>query len=235
MELDEDAGIDGAFLVALRQLVAAQRRAAARAVGDDLVPLEEQILVPKLLHDPPERFDILIVEGHIGRLEIDPEGHAFGQRFPLADVLHGRLAAELVELGDAELLDLLLAAEAQSFLDLDLDGQAMGIPAAATLHIVALHGVVAREDVLEGTRQHMVDAGPAIGRRRPFVEDIFRPALAFAHAALEDIALPPQFEDLGFHLREADRGTDVPELRLGCCLSHIRFSTFRNRLINHVG
>ena len=151
-ELHEDAGVNGSFLVAQRKLMAAQRRAAARAVGHHLVTEIEHVPVPELLEYPPQRFDVLVVEGDVGMLQIDPECHTLGEPLPVFDVLLGGGATAAVELLDAEVLDLLFATETKLLLDLDLDGQAVGVPAAAPLAIVALHDLVAREDVLEGTR-----------------------------------------------------------------------------------
>ncbi len=102
-----------AFLVAQRQLVAAQRRAAARAVGHDLVALVDQARVPELLQDPPQRLDVVVGEGDVGRRQVHPVADALGQLLPLLDVLEDALAALLVERGDAVLLDRFLAGEAQ--------------------------------------------------------------------------------------------------------------------------
>jgi hypothetical protein len=82
-------------------------------------------------------------------LEVQPEADALGQRVPLLQEREHRLAAALVELGDAVVLDVLLGADAQLFLDLDLDRQAVAVPAALALDRVPAHGLVAGEDVLE--------------------------------------------------------------------------------------
>ncbi len=73
--------------------------------------------------------------------------------------------AQLVELGDAVGLDLLLAVDAEAALDLELDGQAVRVPAGLARHAVAAHRLVAREEVLEDARDDVVRAGPAVGRR----------------------------------------------------------------------
>ena len=67
-----------------------------------------------------------------------------------------------------------LAGEAELLLDFELDRQAVGVPAALARDIEPAHGLVAREDVLERARQHVMDAGPAVGRRRPLVEYVAR-------------------------------------------------------------
>ena len=121
----------GDVLVAEGHLVIRKRRPAAGAIRDDLVALVEQVLVPEALEDPPDRLDVLIGVRHVGIIQVNPEGDAIRQASPVADVLKGRLAALLVEPGDAVFLDLLLAREAVLLLDLDLHRQPVGVPAAA--------------------------------------------------------------------------------------------------------
>ena len=108
-----DARIDH-VLVAEGHLVTGERRAAARAVGHDLVALVEQPLVVDLAQRPPDRLDVRRVQRAVGVVEVDPEADALGQRVPVLEVLEDRLAAALVELGDPEFLDLLLVLDARA-------------------------------------------------------------------------------------------------------------------------
>jgi len=152
LRLEREAHVDRVFrdvLVALRDLVAADRRAAARAVRHDLVALIEQALVPDLPQQPPDGLDVLVVERVVGVAEVDPETDALGEAVPLLQVRGDALAAELVELGDAVVLDLLLAVDTEAALDLELDGKAVGVPARLARHAIAAHRLVAREEVLE--------------------------------------------------------------------------------------
>ena len=64
--------------------------------------------------------------------------------------------------------------------------------------MTAVHDLVAREQVLESARFHMVDTWSAIGCRRPFVEDVFRTAFALAERLLEDIVFLPELEHIFF-------------------------------------
>ena len=104
-EADEDAGVDH-ILVALGDLVRGERSAAARAVRDDLVALVKHLLVPDLLQRPPDRLDVAGVERAVGVIKIDPKTDPLGQAIPLVKEGEDRVAALLVELGDAELFDL---------------------------------------------------------------------------------------------------------------------------------
>ena len=119
-EAHEGAQIDH-VLVAQRDLVRRQRRAAARAVGHDLVALVQQPLVPHLLERPPDRLDVVVVQRVVGVVGVDPEADPLRQLVPLVDVLQHRLAALGVELGHAVRLDVVLGLEAQFLLDLQLD------------------------------------------------------------------------------------------------------------------
>ena len=103
----------------------------------------------------------------------------------------------------------LLALEAELLLDLDLHRQAVRVPAGLALHVVALHRLVAREEVLEDARDDVVDAGLAVGRGRALVEDEERRVVAALEALLEDVVSLPELEYAGVERREVDVRQDV--------------------------
>ena len=214
-ELDVDARIFGAFLVALRQLMAGERRAAARAIGHHFVALVDQPAIPVLLEDPPQRLDVVVGQRPVRRRQIDPVAEAFGQLLPLVHVVVHALAALLDEGRDAVLLDGFLAGEAELLLDIELDRQAVGVPAALARDVVAAHGLVAREDILERPRQHMVDAGPAVRGRRPLVEDVARPGRGLPLRLAEHVGLFPETEHVLLHRGQVNLGGNVMELGHG--------------------
>src|SRR5690606_17781615 len=179
-------------LIAEVNLVAGERRAAARAVRHHLEALIQQVPLPELAEDPPDRLDVLVLEGDVGIFEVHPVGDALGELLPLLDVAEDALAALLVELRDAVFLDLRFLREAELLLDLDLDGQAVRVPAALAQHVIAAHRFVAREHVFEGAGQDVMRAGPPVGGRRALVEYVPRPALTLAHCAVENVARAPE-------------------------------------------
>jgi len=179
--------------------MAAQRRAAARTVRDDLLALVEQTLIPELAQDPPHRLDVVVGEGDIGVIQADPVGHPLGELLPLIDVAEDALAAFFIEGRHAVGLDLALVPQAKLLFDLDLDRQAMRVPAPLAQNVVAVHRLVAGEHVLVGAGQHMVRPRFAVRSRRAFVKDIAWPILALALGALKDALLPPEFELLALH------------------------------------
>ena len=71
---------------------------------------------------------------------------------------------------DAVGLDLLLGVDAQLLADLDLDRQAVGVPAGLALAAVAAHGLVAGKEVLDRPGEAVAGVRQAVGRGRAFVE-----------------------------------------------------------------
>ncbi len=210
-------GVLGDVLVALRHLVAADGRAAARAVRHHLEALVEQALVPDGAQQPPHRLDVVVGVGVVGVVQVDPEPDALGEPLPLLEVGGDALLAERVELGDAVGLDLLLAVDAQATLDLELHGEAVGVPARLAGDAVAAHGLVAREEVLEDARDDVVRARPAVGGGRPLVEHEDRGVLAALEALVEDVVGLPELEDARVQRREVDARRDVLEPGLTVC------------------
>ena len=92
--------------------------------------LDEQPALVDLLERPPHALDVLGVHRPVGLVGVDPVAHALGHLLELVDVAEDRLAALGVELGDAVVLDVLLAGEAELLLDGELDGQAVTVPAS---------------------------------------------------------------------------------------------------------
>ena len=164
--------LDLAVDVGLAEFVAAQRRAAARTVRDDLDVLVEQLLFPEALQVRPDRLHVLGGEGPVGVVDVDPVADALGERLPLAHVITHRLLAQAGELGDPHLvLDLALGRDAQLLLHLHLDGQSVGVPAGLAGDGVAPHGPVAAEEVLVDPGPDVVETRSAVGRGRALVED----------------------------------------------------------------
>ena len=101
-----------------------------------------------------------------------------------------------------------LLLEAELPLDLELDREAVAVPAGLARHVVPAHRLVAREHVLEDAREHVVRARAAVRRGRALVEDERVGALAAADRLVEDVALAPALEhpllELGERLGRVD-------------------------------
>ena len=185
------------LLVAEGDFVRGKGRPDAGVVGHHLVPAVEQSLVPDEPEEVPDRLDVGVVERVVGVAHVDPETHPLRHPLPVADIAHDRIAASPGELLDADLrLDSGLVEDPELLLDLVLDGKAMGVPSGAARAVVPAHGLVAREHVLEGAREDVVDPGLPVGGRRPFVPDVERPSLGVPLTGLEHTMGAPPVEDL---------------------------------------
>ena len=202
-EADEDARIGHVVPVALRELVARQRGRAPRAVRGDAEALVDEALLPHLAQGPPHRLDVVGGQRPVRVVVVEPERHALAEGDPVVDVLVDALAAEPVEALDPDLvLDVELARDVERLLDLELDREAVGVPARLALDVEALHRLVAAEEVLEGAREDVVGAWHAVGGGRTFVEDEARPAFAEVKRLLEGVLGLPSRHQLLFQLRE---------------------------------
>ena len=177
----------------------AQRGLVLRAVGGDPVVLGQQALVEDLLEGPPLRLDIVRVHRPVGVVEVDPVTHPVGQLRELADIAGHRGAAQLIELGYAECLDLGLVVDAEFLLDGQLDGQAVAVPAGLAVDASALHRLEAGKDVLEDAGLDVVGARVPVRGRRAFEEGPPLAVLGSLPAAAERVVPLPQLEDLMVH------------------------------------
>lgn len=60
---------------------------------------------------------------------------------------------------------------AKLLVDFILDRQAMAIPTVTTFNIMALHGGVTEDDILDGSSQNMAVMGKPCGKRGTIKED----------------------------------------------------------------
>ena len=214
-EAHRHARVGRVLLVALRHLVAGEARLAARAVRGDAEVAEDEAALPQPLEDPPPGLDVLAGVGDVGVVHVDPEADALREPLELPHVAEDRLLALLVEGLDAVRLDVLLRLQAQLALDLQLHGQALRVPAALARHTTAAHRLVARDQVLEHPRLHVVDAGVAVGRGRALEEGedrILRPLL---HGTAEDLLPLPELQHLPLPVEVRDARGDGIEGRHG--------------------
>ena len=195
LELDDRRALLD-ILIALSDLLRRERGAAARAVGHYLEALIEQALVPNLLERPPLRLDKGVVIGDVGVLHIGPEADLAGEILPHTLVFPYALLALLDKGLKTVFLYPLLALDAEQLLDLDLNGQTVGIPARLSGHHIALHGLVARDHVFYNSRQHVADMRLAVCGRRAVIESEGLRILARVDALLENVVLVPEIEHL---------------------------------------
>src|SRR5581483_11330936 len=134
-----------------------------------------------------------------------------------ADVAQHALAAFFVVSGDAVSLYVALLLEAEFLFDLDLDGQTVRLPAAIAQHVEAVHHLVARKQVFEGTRQDVMNAGPPIGRGRAFVKHIARTVFTPFQGTLEDLVLAPEGKLFFFQFGDVHTGRHCAKFHEPLC------------------
>src|SRR6185503_14999278 len=112
---------------------------------------------------------------------------------------------------DPEGLDLRLGRDAELLLHLELDGQAVAVPAGLSGYPVSPHRLVAGIDVLEHPREHVMGPGLAIGGRRALVEAPHLGVGPLGERAVKDVTLAPALEDVLLELGEGLPRLDGPE------------------------
>src|SRR5207342_1273249 len=148
--------------------------------------LYQQVFVEDDFKRPPHGVDVVRIHRSVGLRKVDPKAHPLGHLFEGVDVSQDRLPAARVELGDTEGFDVGLAGEAKLLLDGKLDGQTVAVPTRLPWDVVALHGAVAREGILEHPGLDVMRAGHSIGGGWTFVEDPERSARGLLDRTLED-------------------------------------------------
>ncbi len=141
-------------------------------------------------------MNVALAVRNVGFVEIDPEADALGQVLPLFGVAKDRLHALFGKAVETVVQDRRFTFDAKLLFDLDLDGQAVGVPARATLHVVAAHRHVARKEILDDTGQDVTVVRQSVRRRRALVEDELRPRAALLEAAFKDAPLLPKLENI---------------------------------------
>ena len=182
---------DVAIASGLVQLVRGKSRSGGRRVGLNGIALVEVAFFVKFLQEVPQRFDILVVVGDVGIVEVHPISHLLGQVGPFARIFHHLAAAGSVVFVHGDFLADILLGDTEHFLYAQFDGQSVGIPSGLATHLVALHGLEPAEGILDGASQHVVNTGHAVGRRRSLEEEEGLMPLAGLHALPEEVFFLP--------------------------------------------
>ena len=86
------------------------------------------------------------------------------------------------------------------FLDLKLHGQTVRVPARLAEHLAPLHRLIARQHILDNTRQNVPDMRAAVRRRRAVVERERIAALTLVNGTLCNMIIAPKIRN-GFLAR----------------------------------
>ena len=175
----------------------------------------EEVLLDEFRESPPDGLDEGTVVGDVGVFQVDPEADFVGHTLPFFGVAEDGLDALGDEFFDAVGLDGLLSVDAEFFLDFDLDGEAVSIPAGFARDVASAHGLVAEEDVFEDAGENVAVVGQSVSGRRTFVEGELLLSLARFEAFLEDAVALPEVANRLFHAGEVDDGLGLSELSFG--------------------
>ena len=189
-------------LIALVGFEVRKRSGEGRAVRLDAVALVDEALVEALLEHPPHRFHEVLVHGLVALVEIDPAAHAAHGLLPFAGVLEHLAAAGFVELIDTELLDFGNACETEFVLHEGFNRKTVAVPTETARNLLALHGPVTRNDILDGTGKQVTVVRKARCKRRAIVESVRFSFRTGVQRLLERFILIPQAEHALFDLRE---------------------------------
>ena len=133
----------------------------------------------------------MIVIGNIGVIHVHPEADRAGEILPHALVLPDAFLTFIDERLQAVGFNLIFAVDVQQFFHFQLHRQAMRIPAGLARHLLALHGLVAGQQIFDDAGQHMADVRLAVRRRRAIIKNIRRSLAAGFHAFFKYMLLLP--------------------------------------------
>ena len=181
--------------VALVHLEVRQRRRAPGAVGEGLVSLVDQALVPQRLEHPPHRLHEAGVHRPVLIVPVDPAAQPLDQVSPLRRVAQDQVPAGLVEPGHPVLEDVPPRSETELLLRLVLHRQAVAVPAPAALDPVAAHRPVAGHHVLGDRGEQVPVVRQARGEGRAVVEPEGAPGWPGQDGLAVQVSLAPELED----------------------------------------
>ena len=156
----------------------------------------------KLLQQPPQRFDVTVVIGDVGILHIHPITHFVGKVFPLLGKFHHILAAGGIVFGNGNSLTDIFFGDAERLFNTQFHRKPVRVPSGFALHLEALHGFVAAENILNGARHYMVNTRHAIGRGRSFEKHERRTTFTFCHTLGENLVFVPFLQHFLVYFRK---------------------------------
>ena len=152
---------------------------------------------------------VLMVKREVRVVPVAQDAQALEALALQVDVLDGELVAQLADLRDARLVELL---RAELLLDLVLDGLAVAVPTGDVGGLIALHRLVAVDHVLGDLVHRVAQVDGTVGIRRTVVQHELLVALVLLEHELVDVVLLPALQALRLALRQ---GRPHGELGLG--------------------
>ena len=182
------------------QFVRTQARAGLGRIRLNGVALVQQPFVVQLFKQTPYRLDVVIFVGYVGVFQIDPVPNSLGEVVPLVGKPHHGFAAFLVVGLHRNRLTDVLFGNTQLFFDLQLNGQAMRIPAALALHLKTPKRFIAAKYVFYSPGHHVVNTRRSVGRGWPLIKRKRGATFAHPHRFLKRIGFFPLLQHLSRNL-----------------------------------
>src|SRR2546426_5259870 len=196
-ELDVDRGIRfiGVFDFGIREGRLAPRTPLYRSQR-----LVDPLALVGVFQGPPGRLDELIADRHVRAVPVQPDAERLELRGHLLQEIRGEGTAGVLEILDAELLDLLLVCDAEGLLDLDLNRKAVHVVARLVPDVVAPHPMVADHEILDRLVQDLTQVNGSGRVRRPVAKIEVFPILSRRDRFLVGLRPAPEFLDFPLHL-----------------------------------
>ena len=188
-------GRSGAFfhvLIALRHLVARQRRSAARAVRNDFKAFIQKTFFPDFFERPPFGFYKVVIIGNIRILHIRPKSDRIGKLFPHSLIFPDAFLAFFYKRFQSVCFNLIFSVKPELLFHFQLHGEAMRIPARFPKDMIPFHRFISWDHILDYTREHVSDVGLSICRRRTVIKCIRLSARAEVYTFSKDVMVFPK-------------------------------------------
>ena len=191
-------------------------RGTARAIRQNIMPLIQEILIPQLLHHPPNRLHIRGFHRFIVIIKVNPASQPINRTPPFLHIAQHTRPARLIKLGNTVLFNVGLRVQPQLFFDQVFYRQPMTVPSKPPLNLLPLHRLITRNNILNRTRHKMPKMRQPRCKRRAVKKHVLISPLTLRNRLFKNILFFPKAQNRFFLLREI-------HLRINRCI-HTSYS-----------
>ena len=181
------------FLVAPQsQLVVGKNGGTAGTVWQDIVAFIQKSLFPQALENPPNGFHVVGVHGFVVVFKVYPAAQAGDGLLPLVYIAKNASTTSLVELGYTVGFNVGFGIEVQFLFNKVFYRKTVAVPAKTALHTIALHGLVAGNNIFDGAGNEVAKMRHSCCKGRSVIEDVLLAILTLGNGLLENIFFLPE-------------------------------------------
>ncbi len=174
-------------------------RLTARTPRQNFIIFIEQFSLVNFFKNPPESFNIIACHRRVSVFHIQPISHPLRHFFPFFFVQENVCLSFFNKFFNADFFfNVSFGLNIHFFFNFNFCRQAVRVPAGPAGNIKTSHCFIAQNDVLKSPGFNVVNAGPAVGVRRPFVKNEFLLALSPVNRLFKNFILFPKFQNLLF-------------------------------------